>query len=203
MSNINVMGGGANLLLRRRMMAALIKTQGGDTDPEWNYAYYNVSDTSRETRLLYQRSYISRVEVLVDSSWINIPGVVAYQFSTPGLHVVRFKATEIYRTFDFVSALTKLSVAQSTPGIRFYVFRNTRLSELLLPSTFSGFGASAFAEFTSSEDLTIICYALIPPTFSNTSLPNFVKHIYVPAVAVNNYKAAEGWSDYANIIESL
>ena len=49
--------------------------------------------------------------------------------------------------------------------------------------------------------LSLTIQALTPPTLSNT-LPTTVA-IYVPASAIDTYKAASGWSTYASQIQAI
>ena len=52
---------------------------------------------------------------------------------------------------------------------------------------------------------TLVINMTTPPAIARQSefTAEGIKHIYVPAEAVDAYKAAEGWSDYADIIESV
>lgn len=52
---------------------------------------------------------------------------------------------------------------------------------------------------------TLVINMTTPPAIANKSefTAEGIKHIYVPAEAVDTYKAAKGWSNYADIIESV
>ena len=50
---------------------------------------------------------------------------------------------------------------------------------------------------------TMIIRATIPPTVLGTQTINGLEVIYVPAESVNVYKSAEGWSQYADMIQPI
>ena len=52
---------------------------------------------------------------------------------------------------------------------------------------------------------TLVINMTTPPAIARESefIAEGIKHIYVPAEAVEAYRAAEGWSNYADIIESV
>ena len=77
------------------------------------------------------------------------------------------------------------------------------LKELDLPSTVSTINTNAF--MYCSAMTTLIVRATTPPTLASTNAFTRVplKHIYVPAAAVETYKAASNWSSYSSIIEAI
>lgn len=77
------------------------------------------------------------------------------------------------------------------------------LSDIEIPSSVSGIGDSAFAECSGLYSVT--CLATTPPTLgTNVFLNTNTKlKIYVPSTSVDTYKAASGWSDYANKINPI
>ena len=74
------------------------------------------------------------------------------------------------------------------------------LSVLLLPSTLTSFGGStAFGDCRCLSEIHI--KAVTPPTFSGISASRVGTFtIYVPTASVDAYKAASGWSTYADRI---
>lgn len=74
--------------------------------------------------------------------------------------------------------------------------------DLTLPSTLTSIGMGAFGECFGLETVTI--HATTPPTLGEMifmDCPN-IPTIIVPAEAVETYKAAPGWSDYADKIQA-
>ena len=74
------------------------------------------------------------------------------------------------------------------------------LTSITLPSTVTALSVFWLIPYLVS----MTCFATTPPQVSSglfTDTP--IQHIYVPAAAVDAYKAAEGWSDYASIIEAI
>jgi hypothetical protein len=75
----------------------------------------------------------------------------------------------------------------------------SRLTEITIPEGVTSIGDEAF--FYCESLATIICKATTPPTIGTTfnsmheSIP-----VYVPEASVEAYKAAEGWSDFENIV---
>ena len=54
----------------------------------------------------------------------------------------------------------------------------------------------------------VVCYAKTPPVAATTSIGNWYlvqqkSYLYVPAESVDDYKAAEGWSQYASQIVAI
>ena len=71
-----------------------------------------------------------------------------------------------------------------------------------LPSTIESLGSQAFG-YTGLTTITI--KATTPPEYGSSLFSDSegLAHIYVPAASVDAYKAAEGWSAHASIIEAI
>lgn len=91
---------------------------------------------------------------------------------------------------------------------------NVGLTTVTLPSTITSIGDYAFGLSDGSGPLGVMSFtihATTPPTLGTDSVgvrkpvrPPFVAgKIYVPASAVDTYKAAAGWSDWAQYIEAI
>lgn len=84
---------------------------------------------------------------------------------------------------------------------------NYNLSAITIPSTVTSVGSQAFYNCTGLTTVTI--NATTPPTASATygsgifNNCNNLTTIYVPAASVNAYKAANGWSLYADKIQAI
>lgn len=101
-----------------------------------------------------------------------------------------------------IGTISDLGSITEIPGN--YVFsNNTLLSSIILPSTITAIGNWAFVGDSGLK--TITCRASTPPTISSYNPFNGVNPtaIYVPAESVTAYKAASGWSTYANVIQAI
>ena len=84
-------------------------------------------------------------------------------------------------------------------------FKNCRnLTKLTLPSSLTTM-AGYHSPIGQSYITELTCLATTPPTVSSTyfSTTAGLQAIYVPASAVNDYKAANKWSAYASIIQAI
>ena len=77
------------------------------------------------------------------------------------------------------------------------------LEEITLPANVKTIGEYAFCG--NFELTTVYCKAVTPPTDPDGGYNWFaddtkLTKIYVPAESVAAYKAAEGWSEYADVI---
>lgn len=112
------------------------------------------------------------------------------------------------RAFIECSGMTSCTIGSSVTSIGLYGFANCKaLQSLTLPNSITTLGARAFAYCTSLSSITV--EAVTPPTmeinsgmygqfYDTNNCP-----IYVPAASVEAYKAASGWSDYANRIQAI
>ena len=107
-----------------------------------------------------------------------------------------------YSPFPNCESLESINLNKVTSIGGFSFNACTSLTSVEMPEvTYIGGGA-----FGNCESLTsVIIDNTIPPTldidvFENTS-PDL--KIYVPASAVDTYKAASGWSDYASVIVAI
>ena len=84
---------------------------------------------------------------------------------------------------------------------------NYNLSAITIPSTVTSIGSQAFFNCTALTTVTI--NATTPPTVSSSSIDAIFNNcsslttIYVPASSVDTYKAADGWSLYADLIRAI
>ena len=97
---------------------------------------------------------------------------------------------------------TSYSVPHGTTiigGDAFY--RNETLSEITLPEGIVEIQSAAFLWCNNLKSITLL--ATIPCAMGNSALSGSgteIQTIYVPNDSVEAYKAAKGWSDYADII---
>ena len=128
--------------------------------------------------------------------------------------------------FNNCSSLTSCTIGSGVTSIGDGVFHNcTSLTSIGIPNSVTSIGASAFEDCYSLTSCTIgsgvtsIYYsafyncssldsisvnAVIPPTLGTSVFTNTNNcPIYVPSESVNDYKAAEYWSDYASRIQAI
>ena len=75
------------------------------------------------------------------------------------------------------------------------------LKDVVLPSTITEIGYAAFGDSPALNSVT--CLAVNPPTLAVNAFTSTQVTIYVPDESVKTYKAAAGWSDYADRIKSI
>ena len=102
--------------------------------------------------------------------------------------------------FEGCSSLEKVSLGSGITEVcerMFYGLSN--LAEVTLGANVETIGSNAFVSCSSLKKVT--CLATVPPTVSGTMFSSsYIPYIYVPAESVAQYKAANGWSTYADYI---
>ena len=105
-------------------------------------------------------------------------------------------------SFNNVSGLTDVTVDGDVGANSFgktYSNYTNSITSLTLTENCTSYGG--YSGGTTCTLLSLTIQALTPPTLENT-LPTTIA-IYVPASAVDTYKAASGWSTYASQIEAI
>ena len=84
------------------------------------------------------------------------------------------------------------------PAMEFYM--NLAITDVTLPSTLTSIGMGAFGENFALKSVTI--NATTPPTLGEDVFMDMaeIPTVYVPAVALDTYKTAAGWSAFADKI---
>lgn len=102
--------------------------------------------------------------------------------------------------FEGCSSLEKVSLGSGITEVCERMFYGlSELTEVTLGANVETIGSSAFVSCSSLAKVT--CLATVPPTVSGTMFSsNYIPYIYVPAESVAQYKAASGWSTYADHI---
>ena len=98
--------------------------------------------------------------------------------------------------------LANVMLPGSLTTIESSVFNGTTsLTSITIPASVTSIGGTAFP---NGGLKSVTMEGTTPPAIAaNTFTYVGLEHIYVPAEAVEAYKAAEGWSTYAGIIESV
>ena len=84
-----------------------------------------------------------------------------------------------------------------------YAFYQTILVDATIPSAVTSIGSRVFGNCTKLK--TITCLPINPPSLDSLGFQNATAlvNIYVPASAVDTYKAASNWSAYASKISAI
>lgn len=93
--------------------------------------------------------------------------------------------------------LLDLSRTNGTTVVPDWTFENcSQLTDLLLPSSIEQIGWYAFSGCSNLQSLTV--YASTPPVVTSTSFTGLSDGlvVYVPALSVGLYQAADGWSQF-------
>lgn len=157
--------------------------------------YYPLS-TSSPTRLIYGEdgsgsgsgsAAFTPTRMWVDG--VEVTPSTTYTFSDTNEHVVDFELG------DGVTAIPINGFYNGAGNIPIY--------RVVIRSNITSIGDYAFQDGSSLYSLTV--EATTPPTLgalalNGTAIYNYQGNIYVPAESVNVYKAASGWSAFADMI---
>ena len=108
--------------------------------------------------------------------------------------------------FAGCSSLTNITIPEGVTTIEDGTFYNcSSLTNILIPEGVTSIGDLAFYKCSSLTSIT--CLATNPPTYSSIFGERlgyyYSGNIYVPASSVEAYKAAHGWSNYADRIHAI
>ena len=99
-------------------------------------------------------------------------------------------------------AFTSIDLPEGLEAIDMYAFFGSKLTSLVIPSTVTKLGYSAFAY---NEDLEVITMLPTTPPTLEAELPfgecEALTAIYVPTGCAAAYQAADGWTNYAALIQ--
>lgn len=102
-------------------------------------------------------------------------------------------------------ALLKINIPENVTKILGSTFQdNFELTEISLPSTITYIDGYAFANCGKLQDIKV--NAMIPPRVSYgafNGVPTSTCTIHVPIGTLAQYKDADGWMDFANIVEDI
>lgn len=105
-------------------------------------------------------------------------------------------------TFRWCNTLTNITLPNSLTSIGSRAFANcTSLSSITIPAGVTDMGGVAFMGCTSLTSIFVL--PMTPPDGDGMFDDTNNGPIYVPAESVDTYKAAEGWSDYADRIQAV
>lgn len=105
-------------------------------------------------------------------------------------------------TFESCCSLTSLTIPESVTSIEESAFaRCCSLTSLTIPPNITHIGGGAFEYCTFVK--TVYVLPVDPPEMSLGFWGNYDCIFYVPAQSVDAYKAASGWSSYADQIQAM
>lgn len=178
------------------------------------YAFYQIPFTSitipnTVTSIGDNSFYQCKLESITIPASVTFIGVRAFNYST-SLTNVTFMRTNAFSvsesTFANCSNLTSITIPgeQGNQTIASSVFQScTKLNTVILGTNIKQISYRAFYGCTSLQSFTI--KTTTPPTLGAEVFGGISNsfNIYVPADSVAAYKAAAGWSEYANDIEAI
>ena len=148
-------------------------------------------------------NYHNLESVVIPNSVTNI-GTNAFYYCTQLKNIVLPNSitTISGSVFSFCTLLTNIEIPNSVTGIGVNAFKGcTSLTKLTIPNNVTVIAASALQIGSSTNKATIRFEGTTPPSIqSSTFNASYLDKIEVPASAVDTYKTATNWSNFADYI---
>ena len=195
------------------MLVASVGTMSAE-GTKIGYLYYNLKSSDKTAEVTWEDYYPRNYTNLTVA---NIPSTVQYSGET-------YNVTSIGKqAFIDCHSLTSVNIGENVTEIKSNAFQNcSSLTSITIPNSVESIGVIAFGGCTSMQSIiigtnltslgthtfsgcgqvrSITCYASWPPSCGANCFNGINKAIpvYVPAEALNFYKAADEWKDFLNI----
>ena len=147
-------------------------------------------------------AYLNNLESIVIPN--NVTSISGSAFSSSGIKnlIIPDSVTSIgAQAFYSCSSLTSITLSNNITNIESETFVGSGLLSITIPSGVTSIGQSAFYQCGSLTEMTIL--ATTPPTLGSMAFGFSINTYYVPAESVDTYKAASGWSNYADKIQPI
>ena len=172
-------------------------TMGGPNAYPWNNPAINPKGGE-------QNRYWTGIEkIQMNKNITNVPDWAFAMQINCGSISLPSKLTSIGASALEECAFTSIDLPEGLETIDMYAFYGSKLTSVLFPSTLTSIGDDAFLD---NDDLAIITSAReTPPTCADGAFGNgsTITAIYVPEGCTATYKAADGWSGYAEKIKDV
>ena len=144
----------------------------------------------------------------IEIDGVELPSVVSsYTFTTYVEHTIIYALTDPAiigeRAFYVCSAMTSVEIPNNVTSIGSNAFYQCKgLTNIDIPSGVTSIGSLAFYYCSGLTSITV--ESPTPPSLGNDAF-TYTNNcpIYVPSGSVEDYKAASGWSTYANRIQAM
>jgi len=100
--------------------------------------------------------------------------------------------------FQSCAKLTAITLPSELKTIGSLAFMESGLTSLDVPASVESIGSWSIV-----GGIPVTVRATTPPSITSDTFVSTPSHIYVPASAVDTYKAATGWSTYSSVIEAI
>lgn len=144
------------------------------------------------------------ISVEIGSCVIGIGSSAFNDYSSLSSVTIPDSVTSIYDdAFAYCPSLTSITIPNSVTYLGEGVFKScTSLTSVNIPSGITSIRTDLFRDCSGLTSVTV--NATTPPTLDSSAFSNTNNcPIYVPASAVETYKSATGWSDYASRIQAI
>ena len=182
---IKISGGGTSqaVTMCQKSNIAILDT------PKSNEIYYTTNDKEIASPSLSYSSNIRIVSNIYDQA--------------KGYGIITFNQNiEEIENDAFINCgrLTNIIIPDDVTTIGNYAFMNTSLKSITISNNVTAIGSGVFLGCYALKN--VYCKAITPPTLKANVFENKVvsRKIYVPTSAVDAYKSAPYWSDYADDI---